>query len=150
MKWSPFELGLCTLGVTWLLVYWFCTVQCLKMSSHDSNMLLPFSHTLCSCHSNRNFVLLQIHRGPQTCLRQATHSCACPSFGRLDICISQQSRADDSRTVCSQWSSWSCVPPMSGLSFLYRWFARLSVRISPDSLLALSLNCAECTRLGIE
>ena len=83
-------------------------------------------------------------------LHQATHSCACPSFGRLDICISQRSRGEDSHTVCSQWSSWSCVPPMRGLSSLYRWFARLSLRISPDSLLAFSLNCTECTQLGIE
>ena len=113
-------------------------------------MLLPLSHILCSCQSTCNLVLVQNHREPQTCLHQATHSCACPSFGRLGICISQRSRGEDSHTVCSQWSSWSCVPPMRGLSILYRWFARLSVRISPDSLLPLSLNCAEWTRVGIE
>jgi len=115
-----------------------------------SKMLLPYFHILCLCHSTRNLVPLQSHRGPQTCLHQAIHSCAGLSFDKLGICISRKGRADDSRTLCSQWSSWSCVPPMHGLSILYRWLARLSVRISPDSFLPLSLNCAEWTRLGIE
>ena len=39
---------------------------------------------------------------------------------------------------------------MHGLSILYRWFSLLSVHISLDSLLPLSLNCAEWTRVGIE
>lgn len=39
---------------------------------------------------------------------------------------------------------------MHGLSILYRWFSLLFVHISPDSLLPLSLNCAEWTRVGIE
>ena len=39
---------------------------------------------------------------------------------------------------------------MHGLSILYRWFALLSVHISTDSLLPLSLNYAEWTRVGID
>ena len=67
------------------------------------------------CHSTRNLVLLQSSQGPQTGLRQATDSCACPSFGRLDICISQQSRADVSRTVCSQFTVHQCTVCQSGV-----------------------------------
>ena len=102
IKLSAFKFGLCTLGVMWLLLNWFCTVAVTKkfllMTLRCSYLFLIFSaHVIVSVT-----LFFYSHRGPQTCLRQATHSCACPSFGRLDICVSQESRADDSRTVCSQ------------------------------------------------
>ena len=48
-----------------------------------SKMLLPYFPILCLCGSTRNLVPLQSHRGPQTCLHQAIHSCAGLSFDRL-------------------------------------------------------------------
>ena len=87
-----------------------------------------------SCHSTCSLANQQNHRGLQTCLQRSIYICFRSWFGRLGICISHESISLKSQTVCSQWSSWSRVPPKHDVWIRYRCFVGILERLSQISL----------------
>ena len=67
-------------------------------------------------------------------LKRSIYICSRPWFGRLGICISHESISLKSQTVCSQWSSWSCVPPKHDVWIRYECFVGILERLSQISL----------------